>query len=79
MTETELQEKFLELQEKVKELEENTETLKEENTRLENENNSIRELNQKYFLKLSQGVSTPETPQDNQPISCEDFAKTLKI
>lgn len=45
------------------------------------ENEKVRELNQKYFLKLSaQYNPTPEHTEDDEDVpSCEDFAKTLTI
>ncbi len=49
---------------------------------LTRENESVRELNQQYFLKLSaQYKPTPEEPEeeDEDVLSCEDFAKTLTI
>ena len=48
---------------------------------LTSEVEKVRELNQKYFLKLSaQYHPTPE-PEDEEPDTptCEDFAKTLTI
>lgn len=51
-------------------------------TALENENQSVRELNQQYFLKLSQQFQKPDEQnpdEDSEPLSCEDFAKTLKL
>lgn len=50
---------------------------------LTRENESVRELNQQYFLKLSaQYKPTTEEPEDDEDedvLSCEDFAKTLTI
>lgn len=51
-------------------------------SKLEKENESVRELNQQYFLKLSaQYKPTPEEPEeeDEEVLSCEDFARTLTI
>ena len=41
----------------------------------------VRELNQKYFLKLSAQYNPPKSEDDDEPEtpSCEDFAKTLTI
>lgn len=41
----------------------------------------VRELNQKYFLKLSAQYTPNTDPEDEDPDvpSCEDFAKTLTI
>lgn len=51
---------------------------------LTKENESVRELNQQYFLKLSaQYKPTIEDPEDEDEdedvLSCEEFAKTLTI
>lgn len=48
---------------------------------LTKENEKVRELNQRYFLKLSaqyNPVPHSETEEDSPP-SCEDFAKTINI
>lgn len=41
----------------------------------------VRELNQKYFLKLSAQYTPKPDPDEDDPDvpSCEDFAKTLTI
>lgn len=41
----------------------------------------VRNLNQQYFLKLSQQFAGPqqEEEKDETPPSCEDFAKTLEL
>lgn len=49
---------------------------------LTSENERVRELNQQYFLRLSQQYEKPDTdPDDEDPEtpSCEDFAKTLTL
>lgn len=49
---------------------------------LTRENESVRELNQQYFLKLSaQYKPTTEDPEeeDEEVLTCEDFARTLTI
>lgn len=49
---------------------------------LTKENEKVRELNQQYFLRLSQQFQEPEqNPENEDPEtpSCEDFAKTLTI
>lgn len=51
-------------------------------TELEAENRNVRELNQKYFLKLSaQYAPESEDDGDDEPDAptCEEFAKTLTI
>lgn len=46
-----------------------------------NELEKVRNLNQQYFLKLSAQYQPAKTEDDddNEPVSCEDFAKTLTI
>lgn len=50
-------------------------------TELSGDLEKVRNLNQQYFLKLSaQYTPNPtEDPDDADPVSCEDFAKTLTI
>ncbi len=48
---------------------------------LTSEVEKVRELNQKYFLKLSTQYNPTPDPEDedHDAPSCEDFAKTLTI
>lgn len=50
---------------------------------LTQENESVRELNQQYFLKLSAqykpNTREDEDDEDEEVLSCEDFARTLTI
>lgn len=50
-------------------------------TEKESELEKVRELNQKYFLKLSAQYDPPKDEDDDEPEtpSCEDFAKSLTI
>ena len=49
-------------------------------TELTSEVEKVRELNQKYFLKLSAQYTPTTEPEDDEDVpSCEDFAKTLTI
>lgn len=50
-------------------------------TELETENEKVRELNQKYFLKLNAQYNPQPgaDPEDEDVPSCEDFARTLTI
>ena len=50
-------------------------------TELTSEVEKVRELNQKYFLKLSAQYNPTPQQEDDEPDvpSCEDFAKTLSI
>lgn len=65
----------------------NTATTERENysnriVELENDLEKVREINQQYFLQLSQQYKpTPEKDEDDaeDAPTCEDFAKTLSI
>lgn len=50
-------------------------------TELTGDLEKVRNLNQQYFLKLSAQYNPTHTedPDDAEPVSCEDFAKTLTI
>ena len=39
---------------------------------------SLRTLNQKFYLQLSQGQASDPEPEDEEPQSLEDFARNLK-
>lgn len=58
------------------------ETLSQNNTELTEELHRVRTLNQEQFLQLRAQSSkqTDETDDEEQEVlSCEDFAKTIKI
>lgn len=48
---------------------------------LNRELESVRKLNQEYFLKLSAQYTpnAPEDAEDDDTLTCEDFARTLNI
>ena len=49
---------------------------------LQKENEKVRELNQQYFLKLTAQYNPntkTEEDEDDETLSCEDFAKNLSI
>jgi chorismate mutase len=52
-------------------------------TELTRENESVRELNQQYFLKLSAqykpNTDDEDGDEEEEVLSCEDFARTLTI
>lgn len=51
-------------------------------TETETELENVRKLNQQYFNKLSTqfvGNDDKDEDKDDEPLSCEDFAKTLTI
>jgi uncharacterized protein YlxW (UPF0749 family) len=83
MTLEEAQAEILRLNEEVATLKTENENYSKKVSDLTKENENVRELNQKYFLKLSaQYVPTPGgvDPDDVEDVpSCEDFAKTLTI
>lgn len=72
---------ILRLQDQVTELTNERDTLSQNNTTLTGELESVRKLNQQYFNKLSAQYSQEPGKPDNEeePQSCEDFAKTLNI
>lgn len=76
------QEEILRLNGVVTELETARDALSSDNETLKADNERIRTLNQKYFEKLcmqdssSSGVNNNE---DEEPVSCEEFARTLNI
>lgn len=58
-------------------------TFSQNNTNLTAELENVRKLNQQYFNKLSAQYSQDEKEdqpgEDDQPQSCEEFARTLTI
>lgn len=81
MTLEEAQAEIISLKEKLTETETANESLSKKVEELTADNERVRELNQKYFDKLTQQYSQPDKPEDDEPEapSCEDFAKTLNI
>lgn len=83
MTLEEAQEQIVNLQNSLTEVTNERDTLKSNNQKLTNDLTRVRELNQRYFEKLSaQYVPTGGDPNDNDPDpepTCEEFAKNLKI
>ena len=78
----EAQAEILRLNEQVTELTNERDTLSQNNVTLTGELESVRKLNQQYFNKLSQQYIHTEPEKENadsEPVSCEDFAKTLDI
>ena len=64
----------------IRELTEQLETLRGEITEKDTQLEDVRTLNQKYYLLLAQGQAPtdPEPEKDEEPLSLEDFAKTIK-
>lgn len=77
----EAQEEILRLQGVVTELETARDTLTQNNENLRADNERIRTLNQKYFERLCAQDTSKTEPKDDdeEPVSLEDFARTLKI
>lgn len=75
------QAEIIRLNEQLTAAETERDTLRETSMNLTGELERVRNLNQQYFLKLSQQF-VPAEPEDNSkedPQSCEDFAKTIEI
>lgn len=82
MTIEEAQEQIVNLQNSVTELTNERDTLKSNNQKLNEDLTRVRELNQRYFEKLSaQYVPPGGDPgnDDHEEPTCEEFARTLKI
>ena len=82
MTLEEAQAKIVELQEELATAQTERDNYSKRVDDLTKENENVRELNQKYFLKLSAQYTKPdENTEDEDPDvpTCEDFAKTLTI
>ena len=78
----EAQAEILRLQEANTELANERDTLSQNNTTLTGELENVRKLNQQYFNKLSAQYSQQpdeSDSEDEEVLSCEDFAKTLNI
>lgn len=77
----EAQAEIIRLNEQVTELTNERDTLSQNNITITGELESVRKLNQQYFNKLSAQYSQEpgKTDSDEEPQSCEDFAKTLNI
>lgn len=75
------QAEILRLQEENTRLSNERDTLSQNNETLNTELENVRKLNQQYFNKLSAQYSEPsgKTTEDEEPQSCEEFAKTLNI
>lgn len=58
-------------------------TLTGQNKKLGEDLEKVREINQQYFLELNQQYHPDPNPKDKtheeEPPSCEDFAKTINI
>lgn len=82
MTLEEAQEQIVNLQNSLTEVTNERDTLKTNNQNLTNDLTRVRELNQRYFEKLSAQYVPPggDTGNDgHEEPTCEEFARTLKI
>lgn len=67
-------EMLLEYNNKLEEAQKQIETLTTQNGEKDNTINDLRDLNQKYFLRLAQGTE-PEEPEENKPTeTLEEYA-----
>lgn len=82
MTLEEAQEQIVNLNEQLTEITNERDTLRANNENLTADLNRVRELNQRYFERLSQQFVPPGSnsanEEPNEP-TCEDFARSLKI
>ena len=82
MTLEEAQAEIIRLQEENTSLTNERDTLSQNNENLTTELENVRKLNQTYFNKLSAQYTEPNgksTEDDEEPVSCEEYAKTLNI
>ena len=82
MTLEEAQEQIVNLQNSLTEVTNERDTLKANNQNLTNDLTRVRELNQRYFEKLSAQYVPPggePGKDDHEEPTCEEFARTLKI
>ena len=81
MTIEEAQEQIVNLQNSLTEVTNERDTLKTNNQNLTNDLTRVRELNQRYFEKLSAQYVPPggDPGNDREEPTCEEFARTLKI
>ena len=81
MTLEEAQEQIVTLQASLTEITTERDTLKDNNKKLFDDLTRVRELNQRYFEKLSAQYVPPgsDPGNDHEEPTCEEFARTLKI
>ena len=82
MTLEEAQEQIVNLQNSLTEVTNERDTLKANNQKLTDDLTRVRELNQRYFEKLSAQYVPPGGDagnDDHEEPTCEEFARTLKI
>lgn len=74
----EARELLLQNSEQINQLTEQVNTLTAQNAEKDKSIEDLRVLNQKLFLRASQGEAEPEDTDDEPSQSLEDFAQTLK-
>lgn len=82
MTLEEAQAEIVRLNDELTERTNERDTLSENNKTLSEDNERLRRLNQNYFNKLSAQFPTRDDKKNNQEeevVSCEEFAKTITI
>lgn len=81
MTLEEAQAEIVRLNEELTERTNERDTLSQNNKSLTDDNERLRKLNQNYFNKLSAQFPAKEDKNDDEKevLSCEEFAKNIKI
>lgn len=81
MTLEEAQAEIVRLNEELTERTNERDTLSQNNKSLSEDNERLRKLNQNYFNKLSAQFPAKEDKNDDEKevLSCEEFAKNIKI
>lgn len=75
----EAQAEIIRLNEECTRLTNERDTFSHDNETLKQEAERLRTLNQNYFNKLSQQYVNPQPDPEPQAMSCEEFARNLKI
>lgn len=76
----EAQAEILRLQDELQTAKADAENYRGQVTEKASELEKVREINQQYFLRLSAQHQTPTPPEEEEdPPTCEEFAKTLNI
>ena len=80
MTLEEAQAEIVRLQEELSTAQNERDNYSTQLTETQKDLEKVREINQQYFLKLSAQHNPPKPDEDDhEPVSCEDFARTLTI
>ena len=82
MTLEEAQAEIVRLNDQITEITNERDTLSQNNNTLTEDNERLRRLNQSYFNRISAQFPSQAGETDNkddEPVTCEEFAKTLQI